>query len=338
MLSAQSRIEALTRWLTEQFSSSSIQLQALTGDAGFRRYFRFEIQGKRYIAVDSPPDKCNNEAFFAIATAMKAKHIHVPAIYHYHQSLGFFCLEDLGETLLSDKLTPHTMPDYYRLALTELAKIQSLQDIKDWQLPVYDGPFLQMEMDIFSEWLVTHYLDISLTELQQQQLQQCFQVLIDSALEQPQTVVHRDFHSRNLMLTGADEPLAVIDFQDAVIGPVTYDLVSLLRDCYVRWPQQQIAPLVCEYYQQWAQPVPDAVSYQHFQRWFDLMGLQRHVKASGIFARLYLRDNKPGYLNDIPLTLSYVVDIAAKYPELQFLSELVAQQVLPLVADKQEQQ
>lgn len=187
-----------------------------------------------------------------------------------------------------------------------------------------------MELNIFSEWLVGNYLNIELTEDERKELEQCFQVLIESAVEQPTAFMHRDYHSRNIMV--CNEEFAVIDFQDAVIGPITYDIVSLLRDCYVKWPQTIVNELF-EYF------VEEAGFSEQFEskvlkRWFDLMGLQRHIKASGIFARLLLRDNKPGYIKDIPLTLSYIIEIAGHYPELNFLSKFVSERVLPALEEK----
>ncbi|MDN3653620.1 phosphotransferase [Thalassotalea ponticola] len=336
-MSLSCRTEALCNWLEQQFSTDFIHLTALKGDAGFRRYFRFVHQNQSYIAVDSPADKCNNASFISIAKTLKAHAVKVPEIYACDQRNGFFCIEDFGNCLLSDKLSEHTMLGYYQQALVELDKIQTVQAVDGYSLTSYDGPFLQQEMAIFSQWLVAEYLNISLSQQQQRQLQHCFDILESSALAQPQCFVHRDFHSRNLMLTN-DNQLAVIDFQDAVIGPVTYDLVSLLRDCYVRWPDALVCPLFAQYYQKFCrtagQQFAEQISYDQFYQWFELMGLQRHIKASGIFARLYLRDNKPGYLADIPLTLSYIVDVCGRYPQLQFLGDLVANIVLPAIKDK----
>ncbi|KGK00547.1 aminoglycoside phosphotransferase family protein [Thalassotalea sp. ND16A] len=331
------RKQQLEQWLQQLFVDQAIYLQPLTGDAGFRIYYRLQLVEQNFIVVDSPVDKINNLAFVGLAHGFARQNIQVPEIIHYDQANGFICITDFGDTLLSHKLNPETMPTLYQQAIALLPNIQKVQPGKGCSLAEYDQPFLQMELDIFSDWLLQRHLHIQLSKHEQQQLQQCFDLLISSAIEQPQVTVHRDFHSRNIMF-GNDGELAVIDFQDAVIGPFTYDLVSLLRDCYVRWDDELIAPLLNFYVEQIQQQSSLTIDGEQFQRWFDLMGLQRHIKASGIFARLYHRDAKPGYLNDIPLTLSYIVDIAAKYPELMFLSDLVKHKVLPGLAKLAERQ
>ncbi|TRX54031.1 aminoglycoside phosphotransferase family protein [Thalassomonas sp. M1454] len=324
----------LSYWLQHQFPQHKINLTPLSGDAGFRCYYRLQLPEQSYIVVDAPPEKLNNLAFVELAKAFSEQGLVIPEIIAYQVEHGFMCLTDFGDCLLADKLTQDSMFELYRKALALLPKISNVKATKAWSLPIYDAAFLQMEMEIFIQWLLGEYLNIELSELQQQQLQQCFDVIITSALEQPQVTVHRDFHSRNLMLLANNE-LGVIDFQDAVIGPITYDLVSLLRDCYVRWDDKLVAQLIAEFWQSLQQTSNGFnVNLDVFKRWVDLMGIQRHIKASGIFARLYLRDNKPGYLADIPLTLSYLVDIADKYPELKFISELVSKQVLPALNAK----
>ncbi len=319
------RQQELSRWLSEQLSADIHQLIKMNDDAGFRRYFRFTHNNQSFIAVDAPEDKCNNRAFVDIASRLRNAGIVVPEILAYHQHDGFLLLSDLGEQMLSQSLNEQTMASYYHQAMQLLPTIA---EIPCQNLPVYDQAFIAQELAIFSDWLLVHHLSISLNSEQQQQLEQCFDILIANALEQPQVFMHRDYHSRNLMLV-ADQ-VAVIDFQDAVHGPISYDLVSLLRDCYVKWPQAQVEPLL-QYYVEHLSPREFAEKYPftQWQRWFDLMGVQRHLKASGIFARLYHRDNKDGYLADIPLTLSYIVEVCAAYPELQFLQHLVSDLVQP---------
>lgn len=328
------RKQQLKAWLSSLFLNQNIILTALTGDAGFRVYYRFSVLNKCYIVVDSDPSKVNNLSFVSLAKQFKQQHILVPEVVHYHQELGFMCLTDFGDDLLSEQLTEQSMAKWYSQAISLLDNIGDVFANKDWPLPEYDAPFLQLEMDIFSRWLIKEHLQISLTKQEQMALQHCFEQLIKSALEQPQVTVHRDYHSRNIMVTENNQ-LAIIDFQDAVTGPITYDVVSLLRDCYVRWDDQLIYPLLLQYHQHLKQQGKIAVDFQQFQRWFDLMGLQRHIKASGIFARLYHRDAKSSYLKDIPLTLNYIVDIASKYSELSTLSELVKHKVLPAVLSRE---
>ncbi|WNC71615.1 phosphotransferase [Thalassotalea psychrophila] len=332
-MSALTRKQKLGTWLAHIFPDELLNIAPLSGDAGFRVYYRLILDENSYIIVDAPPEKLNNLAFVSLAHSFRSSGLIVPEIIHYDEANGFMCLSDFGDVLLSDKLDETTIAALYEKAIKLLPKIQKVSAQEQWPLPVYDAPFLQLEVDIFSDWLVHKHLNISLTIDETKQLQQCFDLLIASALEQPQVTVHRDFHSRNLMLIASGD-IAVIDFQDAVKGPFTYDLVSLLRDCYVRWEDELIEPHVHNYY---LNNKVD-VSYQQFTRWFDFMGLQRHIKASGIFARLYHRDGKSGYLKDIPLTLSYIIDIAAKYPELTFLSNLVKSKVLPSITKLASQQ
>ena len=320
------RQSQLITWLSEVFSTDKIVLLAMNGDAGFRRYFRFKYENQIYIAVDSPSKWCNNLAFNRIQHLLHEAHIQVPKIIAENKTEGFFCLSDLGDTLLSDIVSPETMAVYYQQAIAILPKISKLPCES---FPVFDESFIQTELNIFVEWLLHEHLAIALTTQEQHQLEQCFSVLIANALSQPQVTMHRDYHSRNIMQT-ADKQLAIIDFQDAVCGPITYDIVSLLRDCYLKWPNENVSELL-DYFiaLQTAEHNLTGISKAQWQIWFDLMGLQRHIKASGIFARLYHRDNKTSYLKDIPLTLSYIVDISKRYDSLTFLAKLVSEKVLP---------
>ncbi len=333
-MSQTNRKEQLAEWLSTIIASEKICLQAMTGDAGFRQYYRVNDQhGKSFIAVDSPNDKCNNAAFIAIQQAFKQQEVLVPEIVGFDDAQGFFCLSDLGDTLLSDQLTMENMTRYYQQAIDIIPLMAKAKIGNTYRLPLFDQAFVQMELSIFNDWLLEKYLNIKLSELENKKLQHCFDFLIKHILEQPQGMMHRDFHSRNIMVTDNEE-LAVIDFQDTVIGPVTYDIVSLLRDCYVKWPQQKIEPLLAFFvklYQNTHQAESDNQLYPIavWQRWFDLTGLQRHVKVAGIFARLYLRDGKPGYLGDIPLTLKYIAQVSANYDELDYLHTLVTDRVIP---------
>ncbi len=323
------RIKQLQLWLAQQFTD--VQLSAMNGDAGFRRYFRFTDNAQNFIAVDSPTDKCNNLAFVDIQKKLLTRNIKVPELIAVDQAQGFFCLSDLGKNHLSDNISAENMAQRYQQAIALLPDIAQLEP---HGLPVYDRAFIEMELHIFVEWLIAKHLKISLTNAQYSSLQQNFELLISNALEQPQVSMHRDFHSRNLMILDGGE-LAVIDFQDAVIGPITYDIVSLLRDCYQKWPYKNIAPLFDSFSQLITEQLClPSYSQQQWLRWFDLMGLQRHIKASGIFARLYHRDGKGNYLSDIPLTLSYIVDVTKQYAELQFLHQFIAETVLPAVVHK----
>jgi aminoglycoside/choline kinase family phosphotransferase len=324
-----SPIPSLKQWLSQQFSEENIQLTALSGDAGFRCYFRFFLNGNSYIAVDAPPDKSNNAAFVFMQKSLNKQNILVPEIVAVDLALGFFCLADFGETLLADILTQENMVNTYQKAIEILPHIQLALPDKTIELPNYNTAFVELELNIFPEWLLTEHLSITLTDNEQQQLKHCFSFLTDNILSQPQVLVHRDYHSRNIMVLENGE-LGIIDFQDAVIGPITYDIVSLLRDCYLKWPDENVTLLLSNYISTIAKQYSlTHIPLEQWQRWFDLTGIQRHIKASGIFARLHHRDNKSGYLNDIPLTLSYIVEISHKYPELAFIHQLLLEKVLP---------
>jgi aminoglycoside/choline kinase family phosphotransferase len=324
-----SPIQSLNQWLNQQFSEENIQLTALSGDAGFRCYFRFSLNGNSYIAVDAPADKSNNAAFVFMQQKLSKQNILVPEIIAVDLSLGFFCLADFGETLLADILTSENMVKTYQKAIDILPHIQLALPQKTIELPHYNQAFVELELNIFPEWLLAEHLSITLTDNEQEQLKHLFSILAENMLSQPQVLVHRDYHSRNIMVLETGE-LGIIDFQDAVIGPITYDIVSLLRDCYLKWPDEDVTLLLSNYINTIAKQYSlTHVPREQWQRWFDLTGIQRHIKASGIFARLHHRDNKSGYLNDIPLTLSYIVEISQKYPELAFIHQLLLEKVLP---------
>jgi len=327
------RVTQLKQWLSDALLIDLPVLTSMNGDAGFRRYFRFNNQNQSFIAVDSPVEQCNNLSFTQIQAALAQQGIQVPDIIAYEQEKGFFCLSDFGDNLLGDKLSLASMDSYYKKAINLLPNITEMP-MKN--LPIYDRDFVQVELNIFVEWLLGQHLAITLSASETMQLEHCFTLLVDNAIEQPQVGMHRDFHSRNLMLLPNDE-LGVIDFQDAVVGPLTYDVVSLLRDCYVKWPQEKVIALFDYYCQLMVeQGKLQTTSKKQWQRWFDLMGLQRHIKASGIFARLHHRDNKDNYLSDIPLTLSYIVEVSGQYPELVFLHQFVEQRVLPTLLARAE--
>jgi len=323
------RTTELLRWLACHFPDQSITLEPLTGDAGFRRYFRFQYQKQHYIAVDAPADLSNNLAFVNVQGILFEQSVMVPEIIATDFEQGFLCLSDFGDNLLADKLSRENMQQYYGKAIAELEKMLQCKTSLVETLPYYDKAFIATELAIFNDWLLEKHLNIHLTAEEKSKLNECFDVLVSALVEQPKTFMHRDYHSRNIMLLD-DNKLGIIDFQDAVQGPIIYDLVSLLRDCYVRWPNDSLAPLIESYRQQVQLHLPDEhLTQEKWQYWFDLTGLQRHTKASGIFARLYHRDNKSGYLADIPLTLAYIRDVSRQYDKLGFLHDLVTNRVIP---------
>lgn len=339
------REELFVEWLAQEVGTTDETLSKLSGDAGFRRYARMTKSDASFICVDAPPKYSNNKAFVAISSLFNQHDIIAPAVIHYQEQRGFMCLSDFGDEVFSNHLTLETMVESYQLAIDELIKIIHLpKSFADYQLPVYDRNFIETELSIFTQWLLDEHLQLSLPSNELEAMQKVFKHLVSSALEQPQVFMHRDYHSRNIMML-SDGRLGIIDFQDAVCGPITYDIVSLLRDCYIKWPTEKVdtlfdyfieklsASALFDYSQDAANGMEEdeknGVDKAILKKWFDLMGVQRHVKASGIFARLHHRDKKSGYLKDIPLTLSYIVDICSQYEELNPLAVLVEQKVLP---------
>lgn len=319
------RYESLKHWLSEVLGSSDFELKPASADASFRSYHRLFLEDKTLIVMDAPPSQEDCKPFVRITNTLLACDINVPTIHHMNLQQGFLLLDDFGNDLYLGKLDSSTVNKLYSDAIVSLVHMQTLADIKE--LPVYDESLLRREMLLFTEWLLARHLKIELNDEQNKSIALLFDVLVENALQQPQSFVHRDFHSRNLMITQTKNP-GMIDYQDAVKGPISYDLVSLLKDCYIKWPKEEINHWVEFYLNQLAEKGPK-FDRQQFQRWFDLMGVQRHLKASGIFARLSHRDDKHDYLKDIPRTLSYIVDLKNDYKELQPLCLLIEESVLP---------
>jgi aminoglycoside/choline kinase family phosphotransferase len=335
------RYQALCQWLADVLQVEDVELSVVSGDASFRRYFRFTQGENSWIAMDAPPEKEDCSSFVHIARHWFEQGIRVPEIVALDLEKGFILLTDFGDSLLLSALQPE-YPNpaqgqhYYSKAMFVLDRIQKL-DADQANLPRYDAELLQREMALFRDWLLDAKLGIALTHTESQALQDCFDFLMQRAQAQPQVVVHRDYHARNLMICEDDE-LGVLDFQDAVIGPITYDLVSLLRDCYIVWPEEDVQLWCREFYSLITQYRGKIGSFEQFKEDFDLMGLQRHIKVAGIFARLSLRDGKHAYLKDIPRTLNYIIKVAnslltqspERFAAIKPLLTLIEQQVLPL--------
>ena len=325
------RLQQLNHWLSKTIRTKDYQLEPASGDASFRRYFRLKYNDETFIVMDAPPEQENCIPFINIAERLLAANINVPRIIEKDLQQGFLLLSDLGDKRYLDTLTEESVDglyvdDLYQAAMLELIRLQSQTEMNG--LPVYDEKLLLQEMELFRHWLLQEHIGLDLTVEIQTMLDEVFELLVSEALSQPKVFVHRDYHSRNLMINGTnDKNPGVLDFQDAVYGPFTYDLVSLLKDCYIKWPGQQIRDWSNNFFEEIAEEYPD-IDATMFMRWFDFMGVQRHLKASGIFARLYHRDGKTGYLADIPRTLSYIVDLHDEYPELQGLIELIQSQVM----------
>ena len=328
------RILTLLDWLENDLLLTVVNFQPASSDASFRRYFRVTIPEKTLIIMDAPPDKEKLDSFIKVAGLMTQAGIKVPTIHHQNKDDGFLLLDDFGEQIFLNLLTNETADDLYQQALDTLFKLQRYHPLLQAELPYYNEELLQRELNIFNEWFLQAWLGIDIPEDIWQGLQK---LLINSALSQPFSCVHRDYHSRNLMLT-PDNQLGVIDFQDAVIGPITYDVVSLLRDCYITWPEEKITGWLSTYQQKLFQAGLIDCDTEQFNRWFDLMGLQRHLKAIGIFSRLHLRDNKSGYLDDIPRTLNYVSQVCQNYLDLADFNDFLISQVQPAMAEQNRRQ
>ncbi len=319
------RASLILHWLTHTLQLKIIQFEPASNDASFRRYFRVIHENGQHIVMDAPPDKENTEPFIRIAQLFKASGVAVPEIYHQDLAQGFLLLEDFGSNCLLDKLNNDNALDFYQSAFNSLETLQTKTSITQSKLPLYDETLLSQELSLFYDWFLEQYLNLSIPKKIKEKLNQ---ILISSAIEQPQVCVHRDYHSRNLMVL-SNNSLGVIDFQDAVIGPVTYDIVSLLRDCYIAWPEQKVYQWMTLYFQKTSISGLLSDDITTFKQWFDLMGLQRHLKAIGIFSRLHLRDNKSNYLEDIPRTMAYVSQICSLYPELEGFNQYLTKTISP---------
>ncbi len=319
------RLEQLTLWLKSELRSQHFELSVASADASFRRYFRIKLSGSSLIAMDAPPDKENSEPFVRISMMLSRLAVHSPKIYAQNLDLGFILLEDLGSTDYLDVLGDTKRADQlYSDAIDALIKIQSGADSSETinrsnqvNIDDYSKTKLEQEMELFNEWFLERHLSQKMTSEQEVTWRNTKHFLCRICAEQPQVWVHRDFHSRNLMVTSDNNP-GVIDFQDLVRGPISYDLASIFKDCYIEWPRAQQLEWLELYHQRLSNP---SFSLDQLVKWYDLTGLQRHLKVLGIFCRLNYRDSKPGYLDDLPLVAKYVVEVldlyADSYDELQ---------------------
>lgn len=308
--------------------NEALQLTSLQGDAGFRRYYRLNTQAPM-LAVDAPPLTEKNEVFAYLSHILRVQGVHAPEVYATNFDHGFLLIEDLGcETLLMC-LNEDNANCLYGEVITDLLRLQQTP-IPTLELAHYDQALLRQEMQLFSDWFVPQLLGHNLTPEDKAMIETTFSILEKTALEQPKVLVHRDYHSRNLMIRDGLAP-GIIDFQDAVVGPITYDVVSLLRDCYIRWPKDQVERWALAYGNMAVEVgLMRPVTQDTFLRWLDFMGLQRHIKVLGIFARLYLRDGKEGYLKDLPLVIRYTLEVSEAHSELLPFADWFRATLLPL--------
>jgi N-acetylmuramate 1-kinase len=332
------RLAQLRHWLESSLGFSQYSIAPASADASFRRYFRVTRAGQSpLIVMDAPPGKEDVAPFLQVAAMLQSIGVNAPRVLERSAAEGFLLLSDLGNTMYLPELAKADQADaLYADALAALAQIQQRGAEAATRLPPYDERLLRFEMSLFPDWLLTRHLGLELSSREQAVLGAAMDALVANALEQPQVFVHRDYHSRNLMVCPGANP-GILDFQDAVRGGCTYDLVSLLRDSYVAWPQQRVAGWALQFRRMLLAAGLDAGRDDaQFLRWFDLMGVQRHLKVGGIFARLYHRDGKAGYLADIPRTLQYAVDSCARHADFAELAQLLGQRVLPAVVARSE--
>lgn len=316
------RIQQLENWIRIQFPGKLFTLEPASADASFRRYFRVGFNDQTLIVMDAPPQYENCAPFLHVAEILAATGVHVPKILGRNPELGFLLLSDLGHTtfLRALKQTPELANQLYRDATDALVHMQMSQQIEG--LPLYGQTLLQQELDLFPDWYVAKHLQLELSEKQQTVLRNAFAHILQNNLAQAKVLVHRDYHSRNLMVSTPNP--GILDFQDAVYGPITYDLVSLFKDAYIRWDEDRILDWTIRYWEKARQAgLPVAADFSDFYRDFEWMGVQRHLKVLGIFARLNYRDGKAAYLNDMPLVMEYLRATCERYRELRALLSLL---------------
>ena len=324
------RLALVQEWLSRDLGLRPERIEPASSDASFRRYFRTFQGGKTFVVMDAPPDKEDVRPYLKVTQLLESVGVHVPHVHETDVARGLLLLEDLGSTQYLARLNAGDDPDgLYGDALSVLADIQLRGQGVAQELPPYDRPALHRELALMPEWFCTQHLALQLSPAQSRTIADAFEFLIQEALAQPAVFVHRDYHSRNLMVVEDRNP-GVLDFQDALRGPIGYDLVSLLKDCYISWPRERVERWVSEYRDLLKSRGGTVGSDgREFLRWFDLIGVQRHIKVLGIFARLWYRDGKAGYLNDLPLTLEYVRDTCARYEELAGLSQFIEEFIVP---------
>jgi aminoglycoside/choline kinase family phosphotransferase len=321
------RLNTLRNWLEGLKPSWQLDLNTLapaSADASFRRYFRLESKNPDFgtlIVMDAPPAHEPIDSFIEVDLLLTEAGLNVPKILEKNVAQGFLLLNDLGNETYLSALNENTANELYQNATQAMVKMQLAS--KPGVLPNYDAALLQRELDLFPEWYLKKHLQIELTQTQEAQVQQAFELIIQNNLAQAKVYVHRDYHSRNLMVSEKNNP-GVLDFQDAVYGPITYDSSSLWRDAYIAWPEERVIDWVIKFWEEGRKvglPMPD--DFGQFYRDFEWMGLQRHLKVLGIFARLFHRDGKDGYLKDIPLVLEYAIATANRYIELKPLARIL---------------
>jgi aminoglycoside/choline kinase family phosphotransferase len=321
MIYADPRRDALERWLSKQLRGARFSLAPASEDASFRRYFRASLDdGASFVAMDAPPEKEDCRPFVHVARLLREAGVHAPQVHAHDLAQGFLLLTDLGTRTYLQELAPGNAPQLFADATDALIRWQLAS--RAGELPPYDEALLRREMQLFPDWYVARHLGLQLNQDQADRLEQVFALLVKSALAQPSVYVHRDYMPRNLMLS--DPNPGVLDFQDAVTGPITYDLVSLVRDAFLSWDDEPVLDWTVRYWQKAKSAgLPVDAEFGEFWRAFEWMGLQRHLKVLGIFARINYRDGKPKYLADTPRFIRYARTVAKRYSALAPLNRLL---------------
>ncbi|MFO7338280.1 MAG: phosphotransferase [Lysobacteraceae bacterium] len=305
------RAQARLSWTRQALSDPGLELQVASADASFRSYWRTRSGGTSWIVMDAPPGREDIRPWLDIGARLAAAGLHTPAVRAADPELGFVLMEDLGERLFLPELSEATADTLYGQAMDALLVMQA--QVPATGLPRFDEPWMVMELELMPEWFLRRHLGLERPSCGDwDAVEDAFRAILDAAQAQPQRFMHRDFHSRNLLVV-EQRPPGIIDFQGAMLGPLTYDLVSLLRDCYIAWPEERVAAWRETYRQRAVALGLTDADEARFACWFDLTGLQRHIKVLGIFCRLAYRDGKPGYLRDLPLVWRYVREVGNRH-------------------------
>jgi len=330
---ADQRLQNLEHWLAGLPGAPVLRVTPASVDASFRRYFRVHRDGGTQIAMDAPPERESLDSWLRVARLLATTGVNVPQVLAVDETQGFVLTGDLGSLQYLEAFTKCADPEpLYADAIDALLRLQAKGTAPARGLPRYDQVLLRREMELFPEWFIGRHLGIKPDEDDRRAIDTAFDWLCEEALSQPVVLVHRDYHSRNLMVCPGRNP-GILDFQDAVLGPISYDLVSLLKDCYIVWPRARLLGWLDRYRLGAARLGLDAGrDREEFLRWFDRVGLQRHIKVLGIFTRLWYRDGKPGFLADLPRVLDYTLDVTGAEPSLAEFDDFLRRRVVPAFA------
>ena len=320
------REQIIYTWITSVLDSDQFEINFLPGDASFRRYARIKLNNKTFMLMDAPPEKEDCVPFVTIDQFFDSHGVRVPHIVAKDLQQGLLLLEDFGDILLSTLLNDETVDAYYAQSFKQLIELQAIDGTENF--PAYSYEKLISEMELLTDWMLPS-LNIQPTQDEQALIKRTFAILANAALAQPQVIVHRDFHSRNLMKIEGETDLGVIDFQDAVIGADTYDLISITRDAYVQWNADQVYQWFKVFYDLLPAEAKQDRTFAQFKRDADMMAIQRHIKILGIFVRLFERDGKTGYLKDLPRVMWYLLEESKDYVELQPFMQFIQTKVMP---------